>query len=369
MKIFIPVVGDELRLTHDITTSVRFAGQNKRFVQKLVDSTKLTIDDDVEMTLRKNTVLKVERVYVRQGPGAEFDSVTFRIGKDNASQLPDGRFFLPIEVINTLDVELLQNGNHGKPETLREMVSRLYAEASIEDRMDDSCRDKAFKEFDTLPSALSGSIVVDLAQECHNVRKAVDTMLKDNGVDSVEALFAEAEKHINEDKFANFEMRFDAAQVTMHRIIDHVLANKYPLYHFTLKYRNGEALIGLASYGRAFLDALTTYINVAHALLNVLTEKYVRPVEALPNLLSFMGGKESFGRYCNKHNYNPKTAIKRRDGNAAILPQDAFTDNVFTRTKSDDHGYVFNYQLDDGRTLSIKEMRKEIRTLAKEHSA
>ncbi|MBD77571.1 MAG: hypothetical protein CL840_01355 [Crocinitomicaceae bacterium] len=365
MKIFIPVVGDQLRLTHDITTSVRFAGQNKRFARKLADSKQLKEGDDIEITLRKNTQLKVERVYVRQGPGAEFDSVTFRIGKENASGLPDGRFFLPIDVINTLDVELVQNDVQEKPESFRVLVERLYREASIEERINDTYLDTAFSEFDSLPSVLAGNITVDIKQECLRVRKAVNAMLKDNGIDSVETLLMEAKKHINADKFAQFESRLDAANMSMQRIQEHAATTQYPLYRFELKFRNGEPLIALSSYERGFLEDINNYVLVAHTLINTLTEKYVHPVKTILNLLCYTGDRDSYGRYSNKHNYSPKMVIKRKDREGAVLPRDAFTDNVLTRTKSDDHGYVFHYELND-RTLTVSEMRKEINSLQKE---
>ena len=370
MNIFIPVVGDELLLKNNITTNITFAGQNKRFIKKLVgDESKLSLDDEIEINLLENTVLKVERVYVRQGAGADFNSITFRIPKDNPSCLPDGRFFIPIDIVNTFNVDKIVNLNNEKPKTFRDFTSELHMKADINQRMDKSYSTPAFKEVDELPVALSGNIIFNLREESEKVKSAITACLKDNNLDSVESLLIEAEKYITEDSFAKFEKRLHEAEYSINRIANHVQTENYPVYRFKLKYRNGEPLLVLSKYGRFFFDALHTYTVTIHALLNVLVDKYVRPIQTFHSLMSNPYGKENFGEYTSKANTNTKPVLKDASEKIGILPKDAFTDNLFTRTKSDDHGYVFHYELDNGNKLSISEMRKEIRSLAKDFSS
>ncbi len=369
MNIFIPAVGDNFLLKNSITTNIVFDGQNKRFVKMLMKDEPTCLGAKVELTLLEGTVLKIERVYVRQGAGAEFDSVTFRIPKDNPSGLPSGRFFLPIDVVNTLEVEKINDVTKDKPKKFRDLHSALYRNATIDKRLDGSYSTPAFDEIEDLPVALSGNIVFNLREECERVKSAIDSILKENGLDSVKALFNEAEKVINENAFAKFEQKFDVAETSINRINNHVLTEAYPIYRFKLKYRNDEPLLVLACLGRSFFEALDTYINVTHALINALSDKYIRPVPSFYSLINGGYEKERFGCYSEKSNYNPKQVLKNPDGKLGVLPQDAFIDNLFTRTKSDGHGYVFRYELDNGKTLSISEMRKEIRAMAKDFSS
>ena len=365
MNISIPVIGDKFILKNSITTNIVFDGQNKLFVKKLIKDEPASLGDKIEITLLEGTTLKVQRVYIRQGAGAEFNSVTFRISKDNPSGLPDGRFFLPIDVVNTLEVEKVTESTNEKIKTFRELHSCLHKQAEINQRLDGSYSDPAFNEINNLPLALSGNIVFNLREECDRVKNAVDDILKKNGLDSVEALFDEAEKVINENAFSKFEERFHVAEMSINRIKNHILTEAYPVYRFKLKYRNDEPLLVLSKWGRSFFEALDEYIKITHTLLNALTDKYINLVPSFYSLIDGTYEKESFGCYSSKHNYNPKSAIKDKSGKVGVIPHDAFVDNLFTRTKSDNHGYVFHYELDNGNKLSITEMRKEIRSLAK----
>jgi hypothetical protein len=365
MNISVPVIGDKFILKNSITTNIVFDGQNKIFVKNLIKDEPANLGDKIEITLLEGTTLKVQRVYIRQGAGADFNSVTFRISKDNPSGLPDGRFFLPIDVVNTLEVEKVTESTNEKIKTFREFHSCLHKQAEVNQRIDGSYSDPAFNEINNLPVALSGNIVFNLREECDRVKNAVDDILKKNGLDSVDALFGEAEKIINENSFSKFEERFHVAEMSINRIKNHILTEAYPVYRFKLKYRNDEPLLVLSKMGRPFFEALDEYIKITHTLINALTDEYIHLVPSFYSLIDGNYEKESFGCYSSKHNYTPKSAIKNKSGTVGVIPHDGFVDNLFTRTKSDNHGYVFHYELDNGNKLSITEMRKEIRSLAK----
>lgn len=102
MNISIPVIGDKFILKNSITTNIVFDGQNKLFVKKLIKDEPARLGDKIKLTLLEGTILKVQRVYIRQGAGAEFNSVTFRISKIIHQAYLMGVSFYPLMLLTHL---------------------------------------------------------------------------------------------------------------------------------------------------------------------------------------------------------------------------------------------------------------------------
>lgn len=82
MKLFIPSIGDQIRLTADWEFAVFFESRNYDFLSRLRPGIKYGRHGgelpSIMMTLPRGTVLGVDRIYIRKG-GEAFDSLTFFI--------------------------------------------------------------------------------------------------------------------------------------------------------------------------------------------------------------------------------------------------------------------------------------------------
>jgi len=128
VKLFIPTIGVQLKLLKD--TVIHILNDNDRnftFLQKLkcefgdrkdshwykdvigLDPVfeklyKMSFKDNwVELTLPTGVVLKVDRIYLRKGKD-DYDSLTFTL--DGKKTIPNGRFWLKLDTVNTLEVEI-----------------------------------------------------------------------------------------------------------------------------------------------------------------------------------------------------------------------------------------------------------------------
>lgn len=86
MKLFIPQIGTEIKLSQPWAFDVHHEYRNHSLLQYLYPADRLiTWDDSVKtpFTLPEGSVLKIYRIYVRRGK-AEFSSITFTL-----SECPD----------------------------------------------------------------------------------------------------------------------------------------------------------------------------------------------------------------------------------------------------------------------------------------
>ena len=107
MKLFVPVVGSKLKLLNNTDVTLKYAGQNTRFIEKMMGDELPLKNKTITLTLPAGMLLVVDRVYIRQGNGADFNSLTFKVDACEKSGIPKGRFFLSVDEVNTLDVDIV----------------------------------------------------------------------------------------------------------------------------------------------------------------------------------------------------------------------------------------------------------------------
>ncbi len=80
MKLYIPTVGDSIRLTADWTFDLYNEGRNYTLMEYVNDPRERKYRDNVPVpaTLPAGLVLKVDRIYIRKGH-KDFDSITFML--------------------------------------------------------------------------------------------------------------------------------------------------------------------------------------------------------------------------------------------------------------------------------------------------
>ena len=149
MKLNILVVGDCIKLLKDKKVTLINSGQNKAFLEKYElenKNIKSIKKSEKHITIPKNTLLKVDRVYIRKGSGSGYNSLTF-VSKGNAG-IPDGRFFLPVGIVNELDVEIMALSEMKDSKPVRKQIFERALEIRKEKKKYlDNCRFEAFKEF------------------------------------------------------------------------------------------------------------------------------------------------------------------------------------------------------------------------------
>lgn len=130
-RFFIPTIGTTIKIIKDTPVTIWVEHRNLKFLEKIVPGypigrlcwCKLTenvptamkwvqrkkwYDYYTEYTIPKDTILIVDRVYIRKGKDMkEFDSITFRVEKQKGSKLT-GRFWLKRSDVNNLVVEVVK---------------------------------------------------------------------------------------------------------------------------------------------------------------------------------------------------------------------------------------------------------------------
>lgn len=121
MKLWIPSIGDELRLTADWTFPCFTPHGNHKFIAKMRPDTEGRSCYSVAITLPEGTVLSVQRIYIRSGK-KEWDSITFSIkelptsdnGRKSAtmkktSKKAIGRFWAKLRDVNEIEYEPVEH--------------------------------------------------------------------------------------------------------------------------------------------------------------------------------------------------------------------------------------------------------------------
>lgn len=119
----IPSVGDKVMLTKDLSLTLKDVAQNSSFlskIKKLNENVKSLKKDHFPITILKGTVLKIDRVYIRAGQTSGYNSITFKV--QGVDGLPNGRFFVSLDVANEMDLEILADNNTKKELNIRDLL-------------------------------------------------------------------------------------------------------------------------------------------------------------------------------------------------------------------------------------------------------
>lgn len=135
IHVLIPIVGNTLQLTADVTIHLINEGQNLKFVNDILSQSGQVEKHvkTIKVGLKAGTNLQVDRVYIRKAEGSAFDSITFRIEKNNHSGLPGGRFFVSVTQVNSMKAIILPFTKMHKPSLRRELVNE-WKELSLHQR-------------------------------------------------------------------------------------------------------------------------------------------------------------------------------------------------------------------------------------------
>lgn len=112
-KMFVPSIKTMIRLLSDWKFPCFNEHRNHVFIQKMRPETKGASVDSVMITLPKDTVLRIDRIYIRSGK-SQFDSITFTVvshpsqesHKGSFGKIGVGRFWAKLTNINEIEYEI-----------------------------------------------------------------------------------------------------------------------------------------------------------------------------------------------------------------------------------------------------------------------
>lgn len=368
MKLFIPVVGTQLVLTEPATVLIKNAGQNERYAKALGAGE----GEHPTITLPEGTLLTVDRVYIRQGDAVEYNSLTFKIKANAKAKLPAGRFFLSVDVVNTLHADIALE----KPSTdaldLYQTYRNLWRESSYSERVSGQPFERLLTMAKISPTLAEGDVQLRIQDECNLLTETIALNSKEVGVDSFLTLVEQIERAGNEQhrvllaaRLRTIREQLDAVQeAPSHDACE-------SLYAFRLFRFNGQPALWLKTLGETpFLRRL----HIAEDAYKLIFELWFESRAESPKKAAELNWgsaiaylrpehpwsqhRESFGVLPYNRNISPKEPVIDMHYSQAILPADAFSDNILTRTKHADHGHQFFYRLTSGERLTPAQLRK-----------
>lgn len=101
MKLYVPDIGDRLKLIEDWSFELHYEYRN----QTMFASLKKDFNNQpISVTIPKGSILKVDRIYIRKGSGYEnFSSITFRFESEGFKK---ARFWAKLKDCNNIQFEL-----------------------------------------------------------------------------------------------------------------------------------------------------------------------------------------------------------------------------------------------------------------------
>jgi len=122
MKLYVPEIGDRLRLTKDWTFTLHYEHRNSSLLEHFGKSFQYrsgTTNQDIVVTLPKDTVLKVDRIYIRKGL-EEWSSISFYAegigtGSGAFGRPKSARFWAKLSDCNNIEFEIEETKDVTKP--------------------------------------------------------------------------------------------------------------------------------------------------------------------------------------------------------------------------------------------------------------
>jgi len=111
MKLYIPKLKEELKLTSDWTFKLHYEHRNASLYPNYNNYNYRDNLSPVQYTLTVGTILKVDRYYIRNG-ASDFDSMTFRISYNDNKDLIGKRFWVKLDDANKIEFESVVYNTH-----------------------------------------------------------------------------------------------------------------------------------------------------------------------------------------------------------------------------------------------------------------
>lgn len=353
MKIFIPVVGTRLKLKKSIKVKIKKASQNNKFAEALENMKGVLIipGKDTVLTLPKDLVLEVDRVYVRQGSSADFNSVTFKT-EGFKDIVPKGRFFVSIDDVNNMDVEILKEKKSSF--NLKNEIQKKWRSYDFEHRK--SCFEIIENMNRNKDNFISGSVYIDLRNELFLLKKEVKRMMNEKGYSSFDDLKGEVLKHSNEKEFELIKKEMSKFNPFS---FDKVKALDCKSFNI-----NGETVLLVENvfYNNEMINDFHLFVDYARYIASILEVSYDF-VYKFDNAYRYIweagNSTPKFGIFSWTNGpiyYDEKSKYK------AYLLEKVFAETAFLNTKKSKN-YGFSYYIDGVGDVNVSGFRKELKKI------
>lgn len=362
MKLFIPVVGTEIELLKNTKVNIKKASQNNKFVESLesMTGTAMLPGKDTHLTLPKGLRLTVDRVYIRQGDSADFNSLTFKTdGLKN--KIPKGRFFIPVSNANMLDVKVIEAEKTIIP--LKNTINQKWRSYDYNNRR---------SNFDILktiiadtPHQMTGSISIDMTFEMEQHIAYFESKLNEKGYSSIDEAKTELLKRFSEDEFELIKERISNARRTV------IGKNKVHAIDFKVYVIDNQLVLYMDNnfFNHENTDLITSFDLLRNAIEcsimainhNDARSRYFDFKDFGYNLIWCESTKEKFGltSWTNGPFYQNQDTVHE-----AYLLEPIFSSSKLLHTK-EANNYRFTYEIDGLGEVAISKFRRTIKALLK----
>lgn len=206
MIFYIPTIGDAIKLASQTTFNVINERRNENFLKSYLGSEAVNVSNSI--SLPKNTILKIDRIYIRQN-NPLMDSITFVVIESKKKEIVKSRFFANLKDVNGIEFEMVitdKKTNVQKELTLEiEQITSEYSSLNNISKYQISKRTKdklVIDHINKLPSKFKISLSVNIIsalKDCLQVIEEIDVSFE-SGVDNDEkkALLNNLNEFINE---------------------------------------------------------------------------------------------------------------------------------------------------------------------------
>tara|TARA_B100000073_G_scaffold348064_1_gene364836 strand:- start:3146 stop:4219 length:1074 start_codon:yes stop_codon:yes gene_type:complete len=311
MKMLIPVCGDVIKIAKDVEVELKNIAQNTNFLEKYDEKLKNVKQINKKkhfITLKKGTLLTIDRVYIRQGDSAKYNSITFKINKDK--NLPNGRFFLPVSVVNTLDIEFLGQESEKSMalskwllKNYKELDSNSIIKEKIDSKLKFSMNIDLVKSYELLNNEInkilskSGDNLESLYKKCYKKTKGEEkailkewytslpelrkSIIKLNNIEYANFNFLEVnESTLKENNFIKYEVLENDILKLLSNFINNVSwMNNYEYrefgYDFILRFSRNNKLSKFENIFNYNLEELYSNYNISYETKNILRKNLI----------------------------------------------------------------------------------------------
>jgi hypothetical protein len=292
-----------------------------------------------------------------------FDSLTFSTKGCTSGGVPKGRFFLPVETANKLDVALLKKKKENRKNYFRVLFSEFKNEASVESILNGSFADEFMDKINSSDVLEKGMLVVEVQKEYEIIKESLHACLKKMSISDIDSMLSVIRRKTPEELKLVLEGYVLEIKRRERLIEDFSLENKYiGLYDFSLLKSHGDIALKLAvkqsEIREALLELADAYKLLIKRYKSLVSDEeycYVELYSLGERLRRTVTEGDSFGFYCSK--VYPKTVLHNSNDTIGLIPMDAFPDNLLTRTRNISGGHEFHYLTEEGVDLSVSQFR------------
>ena len=269
-KLYIPQVGDKLKLSANWNCKIFNEYRNSNIFEKLNIDKSNSPNSNIDVTFPKGTVLKVSRLYVKS-PASSYDSITFIVDSSPMKSLVKGRFWVKLMSANHIEFEEITEGLHNFTK-IKNALTFVGVKNDFENisNLESGQLNTLYKElFDYFKEKNDNELVIKFdvtAEQLDNL-----TFMTFEHMSSIYNKLGLSldRKDFNSKKLEEFKLLCDKTQATLHLLpvldgyIYYYELNKHAV-EFSKKFELADKLFSQYSYHCLYMESALASGNFQH---------------------------------------------------------------------------------------------------------